>query len=87
MLFFTLEYLVRFTVVPHKWAFVKQPLNIIDLFTIVPFLLEACLPLLGVYDVELRNFRGKSIMFGALDVYLAPTFPNLKTSFEWVSQF
>uniref|UniRef100_A0A914HI28 Potassium channel domain-containing protein n=1 Tax=Globodera rostochiensis TaxID=31243 RepID=A0A914HI28_GLORO len=47
MLFFSLEYIARFAVVPHKWTFVKQPLNIIDLLTIVPFLLEACLPLLG----------------------------------------
>jgi hypothetical protein len=58
MLFFSIEYLLRFLVVPQKWEFVRQPLNIIDLLTIVPFLLEACLPLLGVYDVELRNFRG-----------------------------
>jgi len=58
MLFFSAEYLLRFAVVPNKWEFVRQPLNIIDLLTVVPFLLEACLPLLGVYDVELRNFRG-----------------------------
>ena len=58
MFFFTVEYLARFTVVPHKWHFVRQPLNIIDLLTVVPFLAEACLPLLGIYDVELRNFRG-----------------------------
>ncbi|KAL3101268.1 hypothetical protein niasHT_028024 [Heterodera trifolii] len=66
MLFFTLEYLLRFAVIPHKWSFVKQPLNIIDLFTIVPFLLEACLPLLGVNDVELRNFRGALIVIRVL---------------------
>lgn len=59
MFFFTVEYFCRFIVVPRKLHFVRQPLNIIDLLTIVPFMLEACLPLLGVYDVELRNFRGR----------------------------
>uniref|UniRef100_A0A183BJD0 Ion_trans domain-containing protein n=1 Tax=Globodera pallida TaxID=36090 RepID=A0A183BJD0_GLOPA len=48
MLFFSLEYIGRFAVIPHKWTFVKQPLNIIDLLTIVPFLLEICHPTIFV---------------------------------------
>nr|CAD2183660.1 unnamed protein product [Meloidogyne enterolobii] len=66
MFFFTIEYLARFAVIPHKWHFVRQPLNIIDLLTVVPFLAEACLPLLGIYDVELRNFRGALIVIRVL---------------------
>lgn len=63
MSFFTLEYIVRIIVNPCKCKFVKQPLNIIDLFTIVPFFAEECLPLLGIYDIELRNLRGFFLFF------------------------
>uniref|UniRef100_A0A1I8BLF7 BTB domain-containing protein n=1 Tax=Meloidogyne hapla TaxID=6305 RepID=A0A1I8BLF7_MELHA len=66
MFFFTIEYSARFAVVPHKWHFVRQPLNVIDLLAVVPFLAEACLPLLGIYDVELRNFRGALIVIRVL---------------------
>lgn len=59
MIFFSIEYLSRFLVNPKKWEFLKKPLNVIDLLTIVPFFVEECLPLLGNYDIGLRNLRGK----------------------------
>lgn len=60
MIFFTIEYLLRLIVNPNKMEFIKQPLNVIDLLTIVPFFVEESLPLLGVYDIGLRNLRGIS---------------------------
>jgi len=62
MLFFTLEYVARLLVTPRKKEFVKKPLNIIDLLTIVPFFAEMALPLFGVYGVELRNVRGAMVV-------------------------
>ena len=60
MAWFTLEYIVRFAVNPQKCTFVKQPLNVIDLLTIVPFVVEECLPLWGVDTI--RNIRGAMIV-------------------------
>ena len=66
MVYFTLEYMVRFVVHPKKvrnlqhanvhifkTSFVCSPLNVIDLLTIIPFLVEAFneMPLM-------KNFRG-----------------------------
>lgn len=62
MIWFSFEYLSRFAVHPQKCDFVKQPLNMIDLMTIIPFFVEECLPAMGVHDVELRNFRGAMVV-------------------------
>ncbi|TKR87790.1 hypothetical protein L596_012137 [Steinernema carpocapsae] len=62
MVWFTFEYVVRFFVSPRKCKFIKSPLNVIDLMTIVPFYAEAALPSLGIEDLELRNLRGAMVV-------------------------
>ncbi|CAD5223925.1 unnamed protein product [Bursaphelenchus okinawaensis] len=68
MLFFTMEYMCRFLVSPRKWHFVKQPLNIIDCMTILPFFIEEFMRLFGYEHVELRNLRGPMIVVRVLRV-------------------
>ncbi|CAD6200183.1 unnamed protein product [Caenorhabditis auriculariae] len=41
MVYFTLEYIARLVVNPRKGDFIRSPLNIIDLLTILPFMIEA----------------------------------------------
>ncbi|CAD5230906.1 unnamed protein product [Bursaphelenchus xylophilus] len=68
MLFFTLEYTSRFVVSPRKCHFVKQPLNIIDFMTIMPFFAEEFMRMFGIQNVELRNLRGPMIVIRVLRV-------------------
>jgi hypothetical protein len=40
VLFFIMEYLVRFICSPRKWRFFKQPMNLVDFCAIIPFILD-----------------------------------------------
>ena len=40
VLFFLMEYLIRFICSPRKWRFFKQPMNLVDFFAIIPFMLD-----------------------------------------------
>ena len=40
VLFFLMEYIVRFVCSPRKWRFFKQPMNLVDFFAIIPFMLD-----------------------------------------------
>ncbi|KAF8382274.1 kvs-3 [Pristionchus pacificus] len=57
MIWFTIEYMARFVVNPNKWKFTKSPLNIIDLCTILPFLIEEFLPMKWM-----KEFRGAMLV-------------------------
>ncbi|GMT11685.1 hypothetical protein PFISCL1PPCAC_2982, partial [Pristionchus fissidentatus] len=57
MVWFTGEYIARFAVNPDKWKFTKSPLNIIDLCTILPFLIEEFLPMKWM-----KEFRGAMLV-------------------------
>lgn len=57
VVYFTLEYLLRFWVAPRKLAFVKELLNIIDLLAIAPFIFEVVLFLVGLSGDKVRKVR------------------------------
>ncbi len=59
IVFFTLEYAVRFICAPRKWRFFKNPMNLVDLFAIIPFYLAIFLSQLE--DIQIIGKAGKII--------------------------
>ncbi|EYB82430.1 hypothetical protein Y032_0360g3450 [Ancylostoma ceylanicum] len=57
VIYFSLEYLVRFLVAPRKLAFARQILNVIDLLSIAPFYFEMLLWLCGISGENVRKVR------------------------------
>lgn len=55
--YFILEYVVRFSVAPRKWLFVKEFLNIIDLLAVLPFIFEIILYCIGISGTNVRKVR------------------------------
>lgn len=39
IVFFTLEYAIRFACAPRKWKFFKDAMNLVDILAIIPFYL------------------------------------------------
>ena len=65
IVFFTLEYFLRFVCSPRKWKFIKDPMNMVDLIAIIPFYLALALnhlediQIIGMYFR--RNFSGSPV--------------------------
>ncbi|XP_023328465.1 potassium voltage-gated channel subfamily B member 2 isoform X2 [Eurytemora carolleeae] len=59
VLFFVMEYIVRFVCSPRKWRFFKQPMNLVDFFAIIPFLLDLVIG--GLQDFEIMGKAGKIV--------------------------
>jgi len=57
MVFFTVEYIVRFMCAPKKWTFFKAPLNIIDLLAILPYFFGFIVE--GIKDTQVIGRAGK----------------------------
>ena len=53
--FFTLEYFIRLACAPRKLKFVRGPMNMIDLFAIIPFFLSLLLEGLEDFEVYIRQ--------------------------------
>ena len=47
-----MEYLVRFICSPRKWRFFKQPMNLVDFFAIIPFMLDLVIGGLQVWYLD-----------------------------------
>ncbi|CAJ0566247.1 unnamed protein product, partial [Mesorhabditis spiculigera] len=57
VVYFSIEYALRFWVAPRKVAFARQFLNVIDLLSIAPFLIEMLLILIGISGDNVRKVR------------------------------
>src|SRR4051812_30761764 len=73
---FTMEFFLRFMVSPLKWKFMKKTMNLIDLFTFLPFFFELSLSMIfGVSTQKLKEFTGdlsldETITKGYLNFYV-----------------
>ncbi|VDL94797.1 unnamed protein product [Schistocephalus solidus] len=54
---FTIEYVVRFAVAPYKCAFLKSPMNIIDVIAILPYYISKALDSLTAISKVVQVFR------------------------------
>nr|VZH93462.1 unnamed protein product [Spirometra erinaceieuropaei] len=54
---FTIEYVLRFAVAPYKCAFLKSPMNIIDVIAILPYYISKALDSLTAISKVVQVFR------------------------------
>uniref|UniRef100_A0A9J2PJ74 BTB domain-containing protein n=1 Tax=Ascaris lumbricoides TaxID=6252 RepID=A0A9J2PJ74_ASCLU len=70
VIYFTLEYIVRFTVAPRKWPFVRDFLNVIDLLAIAPFIFELVLIVVRIIIVGISGENVRKVRWAFLTVRL-----------------
>uniref|UniRef100_A0A915BV09 BTB domain-containing protein n=1 Tax=Parascaris univalens TaxID=6257 RepID=A0A915BV09_PARUN len=68
IIWFTIEYLARFTVCTEKYKFIREPLNLIDSLTIIPFYLEILLNVAGLGANTIGEFRGLAMIMRVVRV-------------------
>ncbi|VDM24822.1 unnamed protein product [Toxocara canis] len=68
ILWFTLEYLLRFSVAPNRLQFVCGIMNIVDLIAIIPFYLEISLAICGIDFASLSDIKGALLVVRVLRV-------------------
>uniref|UniRef100_A0A914XEG1 BTB domain-containing protein n=1 Tax=Plectus sambesii TaxID=2011161 RepID=A0A914XEG1_9BILA len=68
IMWFTVEYLLRFTVSPIKCKFVCGLMNLVDMIAIVPFFLELGLTLCGIDIANLSDIKGALLVVRVLRV-------------------
>ena len=57
--FFTLEYVCRFSCCPHRWKFFKKMMNLMDLLILLPFYISLILE--GLEDYQIIGRAGKML--------------------------
>ena len=78
--FFLMEYLVRFVCSPRKWRFFKQPMNLVDFFAIIPFMLDL---VIGGLQVCTRGRINLNFLFWFLLAKLDKTKTNIESNKEF----
>ena len=58
-----MEYLVRFVCSPRKWRFFKQPMNLVDFFAIIPFMLDLVIGGLQVIVIAAARIENQCQIF------------------------
>ena len=59
VIFFTLEYIIRFVCSPNKTRFLKNPMNMVDLLSVIPFYVN--LLLIQINDIAILGKAGKAL--------------------------